>query len=67
MKKTITFRSEFDKALTELLAAEFRRGKAVGLQSARVIRDWLTQQPDTARQKRVREWADKEISRAEID
>lgn len=52
-------------AIEKRLHAEYQRGKKDGLRIAKVIRGWLTRQPDRAWQKQVREWADKEIDIAE--
>lgn len=55
----------FETALDTRLRGEYLRGKIEGLRVAKVIRDWLTRQPDRVWQKQVREWADKEIANAE--
>lgn len=56
---------DFAAALEARLHGEYLRGKAEGLRVAKLIRGWLTRQPDRAWQKQVREWADKEIANAE--
>ena len=56
----------FATALEIRLHGEYLRGKVEGLRVAKLIRDWLTRQPDRAWQKQVREWADKEIANAEV-
>lgn len=42
----------------------YRRGLHEGLSVAERVRDWLTREPDTRRQREVREWADKAIAKA---
>lgn len=56
-----------DAALATLRVIERRaylRGLHDGLAVAERIRGWLTRQPDTKRQREVREWADKAIAAA---
>lgn len=58
-------RERFDSELGGLLRASYAEGLNDGLAVAKKIRDWLTKQPDTARQREVREWADAAIAKAE--
>jgi len=55
----------FNESLKIRLNHEYRKGLNDGLNVARLIRNWLTRQPDRKWQKEVRQWADKEIKRAE--
>ena len=46
--------------------SEYRRGLEEGLRVAERIVGWLTEQPDTPRQRRIREWAEKAIRDARM-
>ena len=47
-------------------ASEYRRGLEEGLRVADRIVGWLTEQPDTPRQRRIRVWAEKAIRDARM-
>ena len=59
--------NKFNVALNLRLHEEYLRGLEEGLKTARTIRNWLTRQPDRLWQQQAREWADKEIAKAEQD
>lgn len=54
-----------ETALKSRLRAEYHLGQVEGLRVAKLIRSWLTRQPDRRWQKEVREWADNAIAKAE--
>lgn len=51
------------RAMSALEHQCYQKGLKEGLKIADQIRNYLTQQPDTKRQKQAREWADKLISK----
>lgn len=59
-------RERFDAELSGLLRCAYEEGLEDGLAVAKRIRDWLTRQPDTARQRQIREWADAAIDKAGV-
>ncbi|MEA3225102.1 MAG: hypothetical protein U9Q07_04065 [Planctomycetota bacterium] len=57
-------RDKANTALDEYGHEQYRLGMETGLQVAERIRAWLTQEPDTVRQREVRKWADAAIKKA---
>lgn len=62
---TAELNDKLKAAVSNLNDHMYLQGVGEGLKIAKTIRNWLTRLPDRAWQKQVREWADKEITKAE--
>jgi hypothetical protein len=62
LKKRVEL-DEVSRKAEEYAQQKFQDGLETGLLVAEKIIGWLTMQPETKRQKQVREWAEKEIEK----